>query len=505
MEKNMILAIALSMAVLVGYSFLFPPAQPVKPAPAAKGQAAPSAPGVGAPAATPATASAQTPFAAAVAPVGLVPEKEIKVETDLYSAVVSTKGGVIKSWKLKKYSDAEGMPLELVMPGSGVKPLLLVPQGTSGADAMNLAYSADADNVEPRGTEPVRLTLTHAGADGRNIAKTLDFRNGTYAVDVSVKFPAGGYTLYAWDGLATAAADAAASPKGRSGFSGIMTVTDGSRNKDNPEKMEKDSAYSSAQGWTGMTDKYFLGALVPKGGIKAVVSKGTAGHGEAAVVSDSTESTYFLYAGPKEYDRLKALGSGLHLAVDYGWFAFIAKPLFVALKFFHGLVKNWGWAIIVLTFVVKALFAPLTHKMQKSMKRMQKLAPEMNELKEKHKVNPLGGCLPMFIQLPVFVALYNVLNNSIELRHAPFAFWLHDLAAKDPYYVLPILMGVSMLAMQKMTPTSMDPKQNMIMMFMPVIMTFLFISLPSGLVLYFTVSNLLSMAQQLYINKYSET
>ncbi len=230
---------------------------------------------------------------------------------------------------------------------------------------------------------------------------------------------------------------------------------------------------------------------------------------------------FSLYVGPKEYDRLKAAGHELERAVDFGWFTVIAKPLFVALKYFYKLVGNWGWAIIILTVIIKVLFAPLTHKSQKSMKRMQKLQPlfaelkekykgdpaklnkEMMELYKKHKVNPMGGCLPMLIQIPVFIALYRVLGNSIELRHAPFMFWLHDLSAKDPYYVLPILMGVSMLVMQKMTPTTMDPKQNMMMMLMPVIMVFMFISLPSGLVLYFTVSNLLSMAQQFYINKYS--
>ena len=149
---------------------------------------------------------------------------------------------------------------------------------------------------------------------------------------------------------------------------------------------------------------------------------------------------------------------------------------------------------------LQPLFAELKEKYKGDPAKLNK---EMMELYKKHKVNPMGGCLPMLIQIPVFIALYRVLGNSIELRHAPFIFWLHDLSAKDPYYVLPLLMGVSMLAMQKMTPTSMDPKQNMMMMLMPVVMVFMFINLPSGLVLYFTVSNLLSMAQQLYINKYS--
>jgi len=327
---------------------------------------------------------------------------------------------------------------------------------------------------------------------------------------------------------------------GMTGFAGALIYADGEKYPKSglfhwigvklgmvkPEPEGPVREYQGRAGWTAVTDKYFMAAAVPEDGLKAVAVKGMSEWGyvglQAPYTAGNPAMSVLVYAGPKEYDRLKALGHNLDRAVDFGWFTFIAKPLFVVLKYFNGSVRNYGWSIIIITVIIKAFFAPLTHKSQKSMKRMQKLAPKVNELKEKYKgdpqrqnremmdlykkerVNPMGGCLPMVIQIPVFIALYNVLNNSIELRQAPFVWWLHDLSSKDPYYVLPVLMGLSMLVMQRMTPTTMDPKQNKIMMMMPVIMTFMFIGLPSGLVLYFTVSNLLSMAQQLYINKYSK-
>jgi YidC/Oxa1 family membrane protein insertase len=524
MEKNLILAIALSVAILVGYNFLFPPAkpEPVKtPAPVQ----APVQPQQGAPAAPGVNPSAQTPAAQGQLPVSALPEalgasaKEIKVETSLYSAVINTRGGTFKSFRLKKYQDAEGKPVEMVQPDSSVKPLTLAPAGTTPVQAEDVVYTADKDALTLAKGGEGTLTLTAQGPDGKALVKDLTFKDGSYVIDGS--FDVKGYpsaVLYMGDGFGSVT-----DLKGKKayGFVGPYTLVDGSKHEDNPAKLTAEKTYTGNTGFTGVTDRYFIAAAVPSGPFKGIVEKGSLGDGLVGIQSPGPAEKFFLYIGPKEYDRLKAAGHELERTVDFGWFTFVAKPLFVALKYFDRLVGNWGWAIIILTVIIKLLFAPLTHKQQKSMKRMQKLQPlfaelkekykgdpaklnkEMMELYKKHKVNPLGGCFPMLIQIPVFFALYRVLGNSIELRHAPFIFWLHDLSAKDPYYVLPLLMGVSMLAMQKMTPTSMDPKQNMMMMLMPVVMVFMFINLPSGLVLYFTVSNLLSMAQQLYINKYS--
>jgi YidC/Oxa1 family membrane protein insertase len=233
----------------------------------------------------------------------------------------------------------------------------------------------------------------------------------------------------------------------------------------------------------------------------------------------SHQVEYRLFFGPKGLDILKAQGQGLEKALALGWFTPIAKPLLYVLKYFYKYTHNYGIAIIIITLIIKILFFPLTHKSYKSMKDMQKLQPKMAELKEKHKddrdtlnrsimelyrthkVNPLGGCLPMIVQIPVFFALYKSLMFSIELRHAPFMLWITDLSAKDPYYITPVIMGVTMFIQQKMTPTSMDPMQAKMMLALPVVFTFMFLNFPSGLVLYWLVNNILTIAQQTYINR----
>jgi YidC/Oxa1 family membrane protein insertase len=268
------------------------------------------------------------------------------------------------------------------------------------------------------------------------------------------------------------------------------------------------------------------------------LKKNTAGFFESIVTSpqftvnpgQSVTVTHRLFVGPKDIDVLKEQGNSLEQSLDLGWFTVIAKPLMYTLKFFYKYVGNYGIAIIIITVILKALFFPLTHKSYKSMKGMQKIQPEMTKLREKykddrdamnkavmelyreHKVNPMGGCLPMVVQIPVFFALYKSLMFSIELRHAPFLLWITDLAGPDnlfgqllhiPFVIgpLPILMGISMFVQQKMTPSQMDPMQQKMMLALPVVFTFMFLSFPSGLVLYWLVNNVLTIGQQMYINK----
>jgi YidC/Oxa1 family membrane protein insertase len=226
-----------------------------------------------------------------------------------------------------------------------------------------------------------------------------------------------------------------------------------------------------------------------------------------------------LFAGPKEQERLAEKPQGFDLTVDYGWLTPVSAPLFWVLDKIHGAVGNWGWAIILLTCLIKLAFYPLSATSYKSMAKMKKLQPRLQTLKDrygddkakmnqammeiykKEKVNPLGGCLPIVIQIPVFIALYWVLLESVELRQAPWELWINDLSIKDPYYVLPILMGASMVAQQLLNPSPLDPMQKRIMMALPVVFTFLFLYFPAGLVLYWLVNNVLSIAQQWYINK----
>jgi YidC/Oxa1 family membrane protein insertase len=226
-----------------------------------------------------------------------------------------------------------------------------------------------------------------------------------------------------------------------------------------------------------------------------------------------------LYAGPKEHTRLTKLAEGMDLTVDYGWLTVISGPLFRLLKFIHHWVGNWGWSIIVLTVLIKLAFYPLSAASYKSMAHMKRMQPKMQSLRErfghdrqrmnqammemykKEKINPLGGCLPIAIQIPVFIALYWVLLESVELRQAPFIFWIRDLSIKDPYFVLPILMGVSMFLQQQLAPTQLDPMQRKLMHALPVVFTIFFLAFPAGLVLYWLVNNVLSIAQQWHITR----
>ncbi|HDD35394.1 MAG TPA: membrane protein insertase YidC, partial [Candidatus Desulfofervidus auxilii] len=286
----------------------------------------------------------------------------------------------------------------------------------------------------------------------------------------------------------------------------------------------------------GLSDKYFATLIVNVKKEKATFvleKKGSVVIGELIMPpveinpSESAEFSFLLYFGPKELKRLKELGFHLDKAVQFGFFELLAKILLYVLNWFYKFTHNYGIAIILLTIVIKILFWPLTHTSYKSMRDMQKLQPhiarirkqykddkealnrELMNLYRTYKVNPFGGCLPILLQIPVFIALYKVLLYAIELRHAPFItyfpftkrIWLADLSAKDPYYITPILMGISMVVQQKMTPSSLDPRQSKFMILMPIFFTFLFLKFPSGLVIYWLVNNVLSIIQQAYINR----
>jgi YidC/Oxa1 family membrane protein insertase len=317
---------------------------------------------------------------------------------------------------------------------------------------------------------------------------------------------------------------------------------------DNIERLDEDEAeegYKGTPQWIGLEDKYFLTTLLPKGDGRIEWSSGTTAEGEirgslafpvALSPAGSTTFQYTAYIGPKEYNRLKAHNLHLEESIEFGMFAFLARPMLVALNFFFRYLGNYGIAIILLTVVIKIVFYPLSKHGLKSMKDMQKLQPQMAALKQRykddkqrmnkelmdlykrHKINPLGGCLPMILQIPVFIALYEVLYVALELRHAPFMLWITDLSAADTLMVLPeglpllggsafgplpLLMGASMFIQQKMTPTAMDPAQAKMMMFMPIIFTFMFLNFPTGLVLYWLVNNILQIGQQYYIQKTS--
>ena len=273
--------------------------------------------------------------------------------------------------------------------------------------------------------------------------------------------------------------------------------------------------------WIAQEDQYFATALVPATELnEATVWEANDGKDmEIAYRINSQKQDFLLFTGPKLFSTLETYDVGLEHIIDYGMLTIIAKPLFWLLKMFYSMLGNYGWAIVVLTIVVRIPFIPLLNKSQQSMKKMQKVQPMMAEIKEKykkdpqrmqketmalykkHKVNPVGGCLPMLIQMPVFFALYKILLTTVELKGAPFTLWITDLSLKDPYYILPVVMGATMLLQQKMTPSAMDPKQAKMMLMMPIVFTFMFLQFSAGLVLYWLVNNTLGVIQQYFVNK----
>jgi YidC/Oxa1 family membrane protein insertase len=312
-------------------------------------------------------------------------------------------------------------------------------------------------------------------------------------------------------------------------FVGPVTYTGEDLNTDDVEDLASESkSYGKEVVWTAFETKYFISAAVPLDNsaekvriekedgsvVNTLVSPYQAVDPGQTLIYD-----YLLYFGPRHLEILKEVNYQLAEAIDLGFFGIIAKPLRLVLNFFYSFVGNYGVAIILLTVIIKLIFWPLTQKSYSSMKAMQKLQPEMAKIREKHKndkerlnreimelykknrVNPLGGCLPMLVQIPVFFALYQVLLNDIALRHAPFMLWINDLSAKDPYYVTPLIMGGTMFIQQKMTPSTMDPTQAKMFMLMPVVFTFMFLNFPSGLVIYWLVNNLLTILQQFFINR----
>jgi YidC/Oxa1 family membrane protein insertase len=483
---------------------------------------------------------------------------DILVETDLIKAVVNTAGGVITHWELKHYREAdkteyglgalyakimgqtnkEEKPkkelgnVELVPTYEGVNakdmvsPLTLMPLDKELYKLSRVTFVADQNSLHlskdnPSGT----LILTYAGPAGLTIEKKLTFYNDDYKVDIAIT-TAGfdGYTL----SLGTDFGIADKVSKDARGRVGIVAQIDGKMVSEKLNSVKNEMQLAGAIDWFGQDDKYFTAAVISGGnGIIAIHKVPESKEIGDLLTTDLTVKekpearTFTLYAGPKSFTLLQAQGHGLEQMVDYGWFGILAKPMFWLLTKFYALTRNYGIAIILLTIVVRLIMFYPSLKSAVAMEEMKKIQPQLMAIREKykkdpnrvnqemmklykeHKVNPLGGCLPMVLQLPFFVALYNVLSVSIELRQSPFiSFWIKDLSVFDPYYILPVLMGVSMIFTMKMTSTSPDPQQAKIMMFMNIAFIFLFAWLPAGLLLYITLSNVLSIAQQLYVRRH---
>lgn len=460
-------------------------------------------------------------------------EKLVVVETDLYRAVFTPSyGGGIKSWKLKKYMaslDPQSSPIELVTDQrDGV--LRNETELAGKAIPMNSTFGTTKEAIDLRGSSKVEeLSFEGWLTDTVKSIKKFRFYPEDYRIDLTITLINSSAERMDGNRISLSLFEEYLPSKDSSSFSEPVYFLNDRLFKEPWDKIEKIKTLGGEIKWIAFQDKYFVKALATKELDKSILAMGKKSDDliflslyspiNSIPPKAKVSKDFVLYFGPKEIERLRSLNVGLNRVVDFGWFSFIAKPLLELLKFFYSFTANYGVAIILLTMMIKLLFIPLTQKSFKSMKKMQKLQPKIAQLKEKYKnnpgelnkatmelyktykFNPFGGCLPMLLQMPVFIALYKALMDSIELRHAPFIFWIKDLSAKDPYYVTPILMGLTMFIQQKMTPSSADPTQAKLMMFMPLIFTFMFLSFPSGLVIYWLVNNVLSIGHQYYMDK----
>ena len=472
------------------------------------------------------------------------PQKDITVDTDLYTAVFSSRGASLESMTLKNYREENTPAAKKVTLGNDSDPNILSfstrATGLDLPDSTQFMPDADGLKIEKNGSK--QLTFNYISGQGYTVRKVYTFTSGVYGIKLETQiFNNSAAPLV---GAIQQVMTYPATPKvknNRFDTAGAYLFSDNSLQSNKiKDVLSASKRYEKAIEWSGFADKYFMSAILSeKNSIASVeLKKNNAGFFESIVSSpqftvnpgQSVTTTHRLFVGPKDIDVLKQQGNSLEQSLDLGWFTVLAKPLMYTLKFFYKYVGNYGIAIIIITIILKALFFPLTHKSYKSMKGMQKIQPEMTKLREKykddrdamnkavmelyreHKVNPMGGCLPMVVQIPVFFALYKSLMFSIELRHAPFLLWITDLAGPDnlfgellhiPFVIgpLPLLMGASMFVQQKMTPSQMDPMQQKMMLALPVVFTFMFLSFPSGLVLYWLVNNVLTIGQQMYINK----
>jgi YidC/Oxa1 family membrane protein insertase len=532
MEKRLLVAAFLSLGVLLLWEWLGPKAPrrigPVA-APTPSAAVLPTA-------AAPATAAALAPTAAAetVEPIAGTQEGLTTLENAVARATFSNRGAVLTSFVLLKHFDDQKRPLELVraLPDPAMRPLAVSFNGNPDLTraAANALYA-----VEP-GTGSARRTLTFRYADARlSITKEIRFGDG-YLFDVKVSAGGPACTVVAATGLRNPTGQEResryvmpASAFATSG-SGIEVFS--------PAKLKKEESRALApNGFVGIEDNYFLAALITRQAATARVLPETlppapgapaASKGDPVVsagVSSAGALDLRAFFGPKDVEVLEQTGLGLERTVNFGWYGIVARPLLWLLKKAYSWTGNYGIAILAVTLLIRILLFPLMHKSYASMKKMQKLAPKMNAIRDRYKkaktdaaqrqkmnqelmalyqaegYNPMSGCFPVLLQLPILVAFYNVLSRAVELRHAPFMFWIKDLSAVDGSYVLVILMIVTMYIQQAMTPSTVDPVQKKIFMAMPLLWGFMLKNMPAGLVLYWLFSNVLTILQQMLINR----
>ena len=473
-----------------------------------------------------AAGSAEPTPAASPAPASADAETLTTISNDVVRATFSNRGAVLTSFVLAGHFDEQRKPLELVrsLPPELPKTLSL----DFGADAATTKKVTQALFVVERESND-RVLFRYADA-GVAVEKEIRLGKG-YLFDVAIRVTGPAWGVLLGPGLRNPT-DSERAWRYVMPASAVFATAEGMKVVNPQKATDKDLWALPARGFAGIEDNYFLEALVPKGPSTGRVLTFSQARPEgkpsieiATLVSGPSSFDASVYMGPKDVTILESYGLGLERSVDFGWYGLLARPLLWLMRKAYGFVGNWGLAILAVTFLIRLLLFPLTAKSYSSMKKMQKLAPRMNAIRDKYKkaktdpaqrqkmntemmalyqsegANPMSGCLPMILQLPILFAFYKVLSNAIELRQAPFFLWVKDLSAIDGTYVLVILMIVSMYVQQAMTPSTMDPAQKKIFMFMPVFMGFVFKDMPAGLVLYWLFSNLLTIVQQLVMNR----
>ncbi len=463
----------------------------------------------------------------------------VHVVTDTLDIYISKQGADIQRLALSQYpieSTAPDVPVQLMdntadvffVGQTGLRSQVTVPNHYDAFTVAQTSYTL-ADTAES-----LTVPFQWQGDNGVIVTKTYTFTRDSYEIQLDYQIENGSDA--AFSAYPYAQFNRKEPSDKRDGFVYTYTGAVFSAGDEAYEKVDfgdlKDDGYNQTAntGWAAMIQHYFVAAWLPNADEQEKIFYGKALSGGnftagvkmpvLSVAQGATAQTGFrLYAGPKEHERLTAAAENLDLSVDYGMFTIIAKPLFWLLEWFHKLTGNWGWAIVLLTVSVKAIFFKLSAKSYRSMASMRKLTPKLTALKERHgddkqaysksmmdlyrteKINPLSGCWPILLQMPVFLSLYWVLVESVEIRQAPFILWLQDLTAMDPFFVLPVVFGLSMFFQQKLNPPPQDPAQATMMKAFPIIFTVFFAFFPAGLVLYWVVNNLLSIAQQWYITK----
>ena len=549
MEKRVLIAVILSFVVLYAYQAMFPPPKPAdinrpkattSASPATTQGSAPAASTTSQPKAENPSQSSQSEPATAAPVVADSRERDITVENADVTAVFTTQGGALKSWRLKKYQDSTGQPLELVphsVPPGTVRPFTLSVDDTAASATLARAFFKPSADQVVVGSGKSSLAFDFKDASGLSAHKEFVFSSDQpYVIDFSTSVTQAGKEItptVQWGpgiGSGVVANTRSYNPAPQPIF-----YRDGSVSRIRPNKVAENAVQDGLLPFAGVDDHYFLAAALPgaqsthleyrtldvplqTGGTVAHFIDWSARYGTTPV-----KTRYFL--GPKDFDVLVSVDRDLVRSIDFGMFAWIVVPLLRALKWVNGFVGNYGWSIIALTILINIAMFPLRHKSVVSMRRMQEIQPQVKAIQDRYAnlkmtdpakqkmntelmslyrergVNPASGCVPMLLTLPVLFAFYSMLSVAIELRGAHFVGWIHDLSAPDPLFITPILMGITQFFQTKMTPTSADPAQQKMMMFMPLVMMSFFLWAPAGLVLYWTTSNLWAIGQQVLTNR----